>query len=274
MFPHLTVDGNLDFAHKRRFSDNGPNKQQVIDWLDIEGLLDRHPDRLSGGQKQRVAIARSLLTAPRCLLLDEPLAGVDSKARNPILRHLEALAKNLNIPMIYVSHNLDEITRLADHLIIMDRGRLVADGPLLDMLSRLDLEVTRQESAAVVLQTYIVGHDEHYSLTQLALDAEVSLVVGSLSGESGETVRVRIPSRDVSIALEMPSQSSILNILPGVIADIELIDGARAIVKTDVAGQSVLARITRKSLESLALEKGKSVYLQIKTVALLSETLN
>jgi molybdate transport system ATP-binding protein len=284
LFPHLSVDGNLNFAWKRRFSDNGPSKQQVIAWLDIEILLDRKPDQLSGGQKQRVAIARALLTAPRCLLLDEPLAGVDSKARNPILRHLETLAENLSIPMVYVSHNLDEITRLADHLIIMDQGRLVADGPLLDMLSRLDLDVTRQESAAVVLNTRIVDHDDRYSLTQLALslDSGVSsgsgpdaqLSVGQLSGEPGNTVRVRIPSRDVSIALERPSQSSILNILPGIISEIELIDGARAVVKTDVAGQAILARITRKSLEHLALEKGKPVYLQIKTVALLSETLD
>ncbi len=283
LFPHLSVEGNLDFAFKRRFSDNGPSKQQVIAWLDIEALLDREPDHLSGGQKQRVAIARALLTAPRCLLLDEPLAGVDSKARNPILRHLGTLAENLSIPMVYVSHNLDEITRLADHLIIMDQGRLVADGPLLDMLSRLDLDVTRQEGAAVVLNTRIVGHDDRYSLTQLALSldsgvssgsgSDAQLSVGQLSGEPGNTVRVRIPSRDVSIALERPSQSSILNILPGVISEIELIDGARAVVKTDVAGQAILARITRKSLEHLQLETGKQVYLQIKTVALLSETL-
>ncbi|MBQ0713164.1 MAG: molybdenum ABC transporter ATP-binding protein [Porticoccus sp.] len=284
LFPHLSVDGNLNFAWKRRFSDNGPSKQQVIAWLDIEILLDRKPDQLSGGQKQRVAIARALLTAPRCLLLDEPLAGVDSKARNPILRHLETLAENLSIPMVYVSHNLDEITRLADHLIIMDQGRLVAEGPLLDMLSRLDLDVTRQESAAVVLNTRIVDHDDRYSLTQLALsldsgvslgsESDAQLSVGQLSGEPGNTVRVRIPSRDVSIALERPSQSSILNILPGVISEIESIDGARVIIKTEVAGQAILARITRKSMEHLQLETGKQVYLQIKTVALLSETLN
>jgi len=284
LFPHLSVDGNLEFSYKRRFSDNGPSKQQVIDWLDIETLLDRKPDQLSGGQKQRVSIARALLTAPRCLLLDEPLAGVDSKARNLILQHMKTVADNLKIPMVYVSHNLDEITRLADYLMIMDQGRLVADGALLDMLSRLDLDLTRQENAAVVLNTKIVGHDDHYSLTQLSLGLDLNLgsvgscvdtqlSVGRLCGEAGDTVRVRIPCRDVSIALEKPSQSSILNILSGAITDIELVDGARAIVKTDVLGQSILARITRKSLEHLALEKGKSVYLQIKTVALLSETL-
>lgn len=277
LFPHLSVEGNLDFAFKRRFSDNGPDKQQVITWLDIETLLDRKPDQLSGGQKQRVAIARALLTAPRCLLLDEPLAGVDSKARSPILRHLETLADNLSIPMVYVSHNLDEITRLADYLMVMDQGQLVAEGPLLEMLSRLDLDLTRQENAAVVLNTKVYSHDDHYSLTHLVLGAELGgdtqLAVGQLSSKPGDTVRVRIPCRDVSITLEKPSQSSILNILPGVVSDIELVDGARAIVKTDVAGQSILARITRKSLEHLALEKGKPVYLQIKTVALLSETL-
>ncbi len=284
LFPHLSVDGNLDFAHNRRFSNNGPSKRQVIDWLGIDGLLDRKPDQLSGGQKQRVAIARSLLTAPRCLLLDEPLAGVDSKARNPILKHLEDLAKNLNIPMVYVSHNLDEITRLADHLVIMNEGRLVVGGPLLDMLSRLDLDVNRQENSAVVLNTTIVKHDNYYGLTQLSLgvdlnlgnaglSAKTQLSVGRLYGEYGDVVRVRIPCRDVSIALERPRHSSILNILFGVITDIELVDGSRAIVKTEVLGQSILARITRKSLEYLVLEKGKSVYLQIKTVALLSETL-
>jgi molybdate transport system ATP-binding protein len=284
LFPHLSVDGNLDFAHKRRFSDNGPSKQQVIAWLDISGLLSRKPDQLSGGQKQRVAIARALLTAPRCLLLDEPLAGVDSKARNAILKHLEGLTKNLNIPIVYVSHNLDEITRLADHLVVMDKGQLVADGPLLEMLSRLDLDLTRQENAAVVLNTKIVRHDDSYSLTELSLGldlnlgnaglhAKTQLSVGRLCGEYGDLVRVRIPCRDVSITLERPLQSSILNILPGVITDIELIDGARVIIKTEVLGQFILARITRKSLEHLALEKGKQVYLQIKTVALLSQTL-
>ena len=284
LFPHLSVEGNLDFSFKRRFSDDGPGKEQVITWLDIGKLLDRKPDQLSGGQKQRVAMARALLTAPRCLLLDEPLAGVDRQARNPILQHLKTLADNLNIPMVYVSHNLDEITRLADHLMIMDQGQLMADGPMLDMLSRLDLDVARQENAAVVLNTKIVTHDDHYSLTQLSLGldlnlgntefrADAQLTVGRIAGEFGNIVRVRIPCRDVSIALEKPSQSSILNILPGVITDIELVDGARAIVKTDVLGQSILARITRKSLEHLALQKGTSVYLQIKTVALLSETL-
>lgn len=284
LFPHLSVDGNLDFAHKRRFSDHGPSKQQVIAWLDISGLLSRKPDQLSGGQKQRVAIARALLTAPRCLLLDEPLAGVDSKARNTILKHLEGLTKNLNIPIVYVSHNLDEITRLADHLVVMDKGQLVADGPLLEMLSRLDLDLTRQENAAVVLNTKVIRHDDSYSLTELSLGldlnlgnaglhAKTQLSVGRLCGEYGDIVRVRIPCRDVSITLERPLQSSILNILPGVITDIELIDGARVIIKTEVLGQFILARITRKSLEHLALEKGKQVYLQIKTVALLSQTL-
>ena len=284
LFPHLSVEGNLDFAFKRRFSDNGPGKEQVIAWLDIKKLLGRKPNQLSGGQKQRVAIARALLTAPRCLLLDEPLAGVDSNARNPILQHLKTLADNLNIPMVYVSHNLDEITRLADHLMIMGQGQLVAEGPLLDMLSRLDLDMARQENAAVILNTKIVTHDDHYSLTQLSLGLDLNLgntelrtdtqlSVGRIPGEFGNIVRVRIPCRDVSIALERPNQSSILNVLPGVITDIELVDGARAIVKTDVLGQSILARITRKSLEHLALEKDKPVYLQIKTVALLSETL-
>lgn len=273
LFPHLSVEGNLDFAYKRRFSDEGPSKHEVVEWLDIEALLNRKPDQLSGGQKQRVAIARSLLTAPRCLLLDEPLAGVDSKARTPILFHLETVAANLDIPMIYVSHNLDEITRLANHLIIMDQGQLVADGPLLNMLSRLDLELAQQENAAVVLNTRIAGHDGDYSLTHLAWgDSDKgSLIIGQLPGAIGESVRVRIPCRDVSIALEEPNQSSILNVLPGVISDIELVDGARAIVKTEVAGQSILARITRMSLECLQLEKGKAVFLQIKTVALLSE---
>lgn len=271
LFPHLSVEGNLDFAFKRRFSDGGPSKQQVIEWLDIKELLGRKPDQLSGGQKQRVAIARALLTSPRCLLLDEPLAGVDSKARNPILRHLETLAGNLSIPMIYVSHNLDEITRLANHLIIMDQGQLVADGPLLDMLSRLDLELAQQENAAVVLNTKIAGHDEDYLLTHLAWGGGGSLIVSQLPGVIGDQVRVRIPCRDVSIVLDEPIQSSILNVLPGVISDIELVDGARAIVKTDVAGQPILARITRMSLEGLGLEKGKAVFLQIKTVALLSE---
>ena len=284
LFPHLSVEGNLDFAFKRRFSDNGPGKEQVIAWLDIDTLLGRKPDQLSGGQKQRVAIARALLTAPRCLLLDEPLAGVDSKARNSILQHLKTLAGNLNIPMVYVSHNLDEITRLADHLMIMDRGQLVADGPLLDILSRLDLDVARHENAAVVLNTKIVSHDDYYSLTQLSLGLDLNLSnaglsrdaqlsVGRISGEIGNIVRVRIPCRDVSIAIEKPSQSSILNILSGVTTDIELVDGARAIVKIEVLGQPILARITRKSLEHLALEKDKPVYVQIKTVALLSETI-
>ena len=274
LFPHLTVEGNLDFAFKRRFSDNGPNKEQVIDWLDLEDLMERKPDQLSGGQKQRVAIGRALLSSPRCLLLDEPLAGIDSKASKLILWHLETVAANLNIPVIYVSHNLDEITRLADYLIIMDQGKLVADGPLLNILSRLDLDLAQQENAAMVLKTRIAGHDEEYSLTHLTwgIDYGGSLIVGQLSGEVGDRVRVRIPCRDVSIALEEPNQSSILNVLPGVISDIELVDDARAIVKTNVAGQSILARITRMSLDFLKLEKGKSVYLQIKTVALLSDT--
>jgi molybdate transport system ATP-binding protein len=279
LFPHLSVIGNLNFAHKRRFSDNGPSLQQVVEWLDIAQLLKRMPSQLSGGQKQRVAIARALLTAPQCLLLDEPLAGVDSQSRHSILQHLESLADTLNIPMLYVSHNLDEITRLADHLIIMEEGRLVAAGPLLEIVSRLELGLARQEHAAVVLHANVVRHDDDYCLSQLSwgLPHQVEgisgplLTVGRLSANLGDNVRVRIPCRDVSISLEKPHQSSILNVLSGVIVGIELIDGARAMVKVDVHGQFILARITRKSLESLLLEKGQSVYLQIKTVALLSE---
>ena len=273
LFPHLTVTGNLQFAWQRRFNDNGPTIAQVTNWLELDHLLAHKPPQLSGGQKKRVSIGRALLSSPRCLLLDEPLAGLDQAASHRIIDYLKKLRNELAIPILFVSHQLDEITRIAEHLLILEKGKLVATGPLLEILARLDLTISQQQEAAVILQGTISQRDQQHGLSAFVIGANNQLWISDQEGEPGENIRVRIPARDVSIALQRPEQTSILNILPATITEVKCLNHARALIKARVidTDQVILARITQKSLDQLALTEGMKIYLQIKTVALLAD---
>ncbi|MFD2273466.1 molybdenum ABC transporter ATP-binding protein [Undibacterium arcticum] len=241
----------------------------VADLLGIAGLLERMPAILSGGERQRVAIARALLTAPRLLLMDEPLAGLDLKRKLEILPYLERLHDELSIPVIYVSHSPDEVARLADHLVLLDGGRVAASGPLSETLARADLPSAFTDDAGVVLETTLSGHEAD-NLSQLDF-AGGCIHVGRRPEAPGSRLRCRIHARDVSLALERPRASSILNILPATITAIATTDSpGHVLVQMRVGATPLLARITERSCRELGITPDQPVWAQIKAVALLA----
>jgi molybdate transport system ATP-binding protein len=269
LFPHLSVQGNLDFGMKRcGCRPASADFQHIIGLLGIGALLDRKPDRLSGGERQRVAIARALLTAPRLLLMDEPLAALDLARKNEILPYLERLHDELEIPVLYVSHAPDEVARLADHIVVMEGGRAVAQGPLTDTLARLDLPIRLGEDAGVVLDGTVVERDENWQLARIGF-AGGQVWVRDGGHALDHHVRIRILARDVSIALEPQHESSILNCLPAEV--VEIADDshpALALVKLKVGNSAIVARLTHRSACGLELRPGTPVFAQIKAVAL------
>ncbi len=272
LFPHLTVEGNLRYAYQRRFSPEGPSIQNVCEWLEIGKLMKQFPDQLSGGEQQRVAIARALLSSPQFILMDEPLASLDGPSKQRIIKHLQSLQENMATPILYVSHDFNEVSQLADQLLLIDQGRMIAQGPLLELSHRIDLPLSHEENAASIIDATIEQHDRSNHLTELLIDNHLSLWITAIEGREDERVRIRIPARDVSINLERAENSSILNILPATIAEIEQSDSsARVLIKLAVAHQFILVRLTHKSVTRLGLSVGQPVYAQIKTVALLSD---
>ena len=270
LFSHLSVRGNMAFGQRRsadatrRFELNA-----VADLLGIAALLDRRPDNHSGGERQRVAIARALLAAPRLLLMDEPLAALDLKRKLEILPYLERLHDELAIPVIYVSHAPDEVARLADHLVLLEDGKVVASGPLSETLARADLPPAFADDAGVVLATTLAAHEAD-NLSQLDF-AGGSLHVGRRPESPGSRLRCRIHARDVSIALERPRTSSIVNILPATVSAIAATDTpGHVLVQMRIGATPLLARITERSCRELGITPGLAVWAQIKGVALLA----
>ena len=267
LFPHLSVRGNLDYGWKRvPPAERTLNREDVIGWLGLDGLIDRAPHQLSGGQRQRVAIGRALLSCPRLLLMDEPMAALDANARAEILPYLERMHRELQLPVLYVSHALDEVARLADHLLLIEAGRIAYHGSLAEGMTRLDLPLAYRDIAATVFDAVVVGQDAELQITRVACGAMELELVG-LHGSPGAPLRVRVAARDVSLTLAMPQRTSILNLLPARV--LELADGApgQVLVKLSLGDTSLLARITRKSARLLALEKGTQVIAQVKSVA-------
>lgn len=271
LFPHLDVNGNLEYAIHRRPGGLDPGK--VIQWLDLKDLLPRLPAALSAGQKQRVALARALLGAPRLLLLDEPLANLDHLASRELIACLQRLGQELDLPMLYVSHDMEEVSQLADHLLLLDQGRAVAQGPLMDLCSKLDNRLSQEEQAAAINKATIVSHDTNFGLTELDLEGQ-PLFVSQLQQEPGQQRRLRIPARHVSICRQRPTDSSILNILPVTVCEIEQGPAAVVMLRLAIGSQFLLARITRKSLQMLDLKVGDEVYAQVKSAALLVESMD
>ncbi|MEP1470001.1 MAG: molybdenum ABC transporter ATP-binding protein [Halieaceae bacterium] len=269
LFPHLDVRGNLRFASQRAQNDALP-LDTVCQWLSLHDLLERPCDQLSAGQKQRVAIGRALLSGPDLLLLDEPLANLDGAARNKCLQGLRSAREALQLPMLYVSHDIHEVSQLADHILVLDQGKVREQGPLLELTSRLDNSLAHQEHAAAIASATIARHDDHYGLTELQLEQQ-SLWVNQLAGEIGDKRRIRIPARDVSVCREKPEATSILNILQVKLTEMEETSDARMLLRLTLDQQSMLARITRKSATELKLQPGDILYAQIKSAALLSD---
>jgi len=265
LFPHLTVRANLLYGWHRARDRVAPSGiESVIGLLALEGLLERRPRTLSGGEKSRVALGRALLMNPRALLLDEPLAALDAARKAEILPYLERLARETKIPMLYVSHSLDEVARLADRMVVIDKGRVLAEGSLFEVTQRLDLIAGRELLPGAVLEASIAGHDEAHGLTELAFAGE-RLVVPRIAKPVGETVRIRIDAPDIMLALSRPEGVSANNILPATIAAIQEA-GAYADVQLALRDARLTARITRRSLERLALRPGLAVFAVIKSV--------
>ncbi len=270
LFAHLSVKGNLEFGMKRIDAQLlRVAWDQAIELLGIEHLLQRMPDRLSGGERQRVGIARALLTSPNLLLMDEPLAALDQKRKQEILPYLERMHDELDIPLLYVSHAPDEVARLADYLVLLEEGQVVAQGGLHETLTRLDLPTALSEDAGVVVESVVVEHDPAYHLTRLTF-AGGEVLVAQRPEALGHRLRFRVHARDVSLTLERAEGTSISNLLPVRVEEIATADTpAHVLVRLSAQTTPLLARITRRSADQLGVAVGKQLWARIKTVALL-----
>ncbi|MGA7594211.1 MAG: molybdenum ABC transporter ATP-binding protein [Gallionella sp.] len=271
LFPHLSVRANLEYGLKRVApAECKVQLEQVTEWLGLERLIGRgDPAKLSGGERQRVAIGRALLTSPRLLLMDEPLSALDTGSKQDILPYLERLHRELNIPVLYVSHALDEVARLADHLVLLEQGRVIASGAMQETLARLDLPTAHLDDAGAVIEAAVAQQDETYHLTRVDFPGG-QLWVGKVEQPFGSRVRARVLARDVSIATQPPQGSSINNILNARIEEIRDEGPDRVIVRMKVGDSHVLlSRITRRSRDHLGLVAGMDVCAQVKSVALM-----
>ena len=269
LFPHLSVRQNLDYG-RRRLAAGVPrgDLEETAELLGIRPLLDRAPHSLSGGERQRAAIARALLCAPRLLLMDEPLAALDLKRKQEILPYLERLHQELAIPVIYVSHAPDEVARLADHLVLLNQGSVVASGPLTETLARLDLPPAFADDVGVVWHTRLAGHADD-GLSHLTVPGG-ELWVAARREPLGTPLRCRIHARDVSLALTRAADSSILNLLPATVEALAPADPpGHVLVRLALGPTPLLARITARSAHQLDLSPGMALWAQIKAVALL-----
>jgi len=269
LFEHLNVQGNLQYGFQRTPAcERKQSWDAALDMLGIGHLLKRWPHELSGGERQRVAIARALATSPRLLLLDEPLAALDAPRKAEILPYLERLQTGLRLPVIYVTHAIDEVARLADHMVLMDAGRATAFGRTAELLTRLDLPLAHGDTAGAVLHCKVVSHDERDHLT-LTHFAGGELTVPRQKADPGHSLRVRVAARDVSLTLQRQTGTSILNILACTVAAVSPDSQGQVMVALRAGDTSLLARITMRSSHALGLEPGKVVYAQIKGVAVL-----
>ncbi len=268
LFPHLSVRRNLGFG--RWFAPRdalAADFDHVVELLGLGHLLERGPGRLSGGEKQRVAIGRALLAAPRILLMDEPLAALDAARKAEILPYLERLRDEVRVPIIYVSHALPEVARLATTVVALADGRVRRVGPVADMLSDPDLfPLMDREETGALLTARLVGHDATDGLSELALDGG-RLIVGRVAAPPGARLRVRIRARDVMIATRRPEAISALNILEARFAGVVRDEGASLEVALQVGADRLLARITRRSFVGLALEPGLPCFALVKSVS-------
>ena len=270
LFPHLTVKGNLQFGLRRiEKSTASIDQQHILELLGIAHLLERIPEHLSGGERMRVAMARALVLNPEILLMDEPLASLDFKRKQEILPFIGQLQRELNIPVLYVTHSQQEVAQLADHLVILEEGRIEACGPVSEILSRMDVTIAQDREAAIVWQGKVIEHDSEYYLTRVAFAGGI-LNLPLLKAGIGTSLRVQIYARDVSIALEAPTATSILNVLPATISGIAEQSQGQCLLRLQIGQQALLAHISRKSALMLGLQTGMAIYAQIKGTSILN----
>ena len=273
LFPHLSVRANLEFGLKRIARQvRQVDLAHASELLGITHLLQRAPHNLSGGERQRVGIARALLTSPRLLLMDEPLAALDSQRKSEILPYLERLHAELDIPVLYVSHSQDEVARLADHIVLLSEGKVIASGPIGETLARLDLPLARGDDAGVVIEGQVGAYNLNYQLLTLQLPGSAQhLRVTHASMAIGRPLRVKVQARDISLSLTPAEHSSILNSLRvTVVSETAADNQAHVLIRLDADGTPLLARITRYSRDQLGLHPGQWLWAQIKSVAVLA----
>ncbi|MBC8257669.1 MAG: molybdenum ABC transporter ATP-binding protein [SAR324 cluster bacterium] len=270
LFQHLNVRRNLEYGVKRvPVSERKVSIQQAVELLGIEHLLERRVNQLSGGERQRVAIARALSVSPKILLLDEPLSALDLRRKQEIMPYLESLHDELDIPVLYVSHSLDEVAGLADHIILLEDGLTRGEGPLAEILTSLDHSLAHGKQASAMIRTCVSGYDEKFGLTSLDFPGGRFTVAGKTLSK-GQSVRLKIAARDVSITLEYQADTSILNIFPAVVDQVNDEGNSQVIVRLMLGKIPLLSSITRRSAVMLDLKPGKQVFAQIKSVALLN----
>ncbi|WP_231757310.1 molybdenum ABC transporter ATP-binding protein [Microbulbifer elongatus] len=277
LFPHLTAAGNLAFARKRAAQKvTADEYDKIVALMGIAPLLEQRPHALSGGEQQRVAIARALLVKPELLLMDEPLAALDQMRKREILPYLEQLHRTLNIPILYVTHAVEEIARLADHVLLMENGRIHRAGPATELLSRTDFPVQLGDDLGILLEAVVTARDPEWNLMQVQFGGDTDTLWLRDSGEAcGDRIRVRILARDVSLTRSEDQDSSILNRLPMCVQEISAdADPAMVLVRLrpprsgTAKASGIIARITRRSMHLLDLRENTAVWAQIKSVAI------
>ena len=269
LFDHLDVKGNLNFVVKRAIGLKEDFIESIYNLLEIKTLLNRKTMQLSGGERQRVAIARALLTNPKILLLDEPLSALDSKRKNEILPYLDSIHNDLEIPILYVTHSQDEMSRLADHLLLIEDGNIIGSGPVNDMLTRFDMPLSHGGDAVSIIEAEVLKRDSEFNLMHLDFLGG-QFIVPDNSFPVQTKVRIRVVARDVSLTKSKQVDTSILNIFPAMVQEIVNEGEAQVMVRLQIKETILLACITRKSSYKLRLEKGSEVFVQVKSVAILS----
>lgn len=268
LFSHLTAIENIEYAMQRAHLAGPSQIAEAIEILDLAALLERYPSELSGGEQRRVAIARALASHPSLLLFDEPLSGLDQARRHEILPFLERLRSHLNIPMVYVSHDLDEVARIADTVALIDAGKIVGIGTLSQMLTTLEYPLAHREDAESVITAHLSKYDVENKVNHLQFSGGELRVVGPAL-PAAVPIRLRIAARDVSVTLGKQTDTSILNVLPAEILEIKEAQSAQNVIALKLGDAIILSRITRLSAQNLNLKVGRFVYVQVKSVAVL-----
>lgn len=271
LFPHLSVRNNLLYGMRRSKPQAAKGTlgfDDIVALLDVGHLLDRSPVALSGGERQRIAVGRALLSQPRLLLMDEPLSALDRQTKDELLPYFEMLHQELSIPILYVSHDIAEVVQLADRMIVLARGHKVAEGPLVEILERLDLHpATGRFEAGVVLTARITAQDSAFHLTRLDHHGQ-TFTIPAVDLPIGEEVRLRVRARDVALSTEKPVAMSIRNVFMGKILEVREEPGtAFAETLVDIGGGRLRARITRAAVADLSLGTGKPVYALVKSIS-------
>ncbi len=270
LFPHLSARRNIEYGLKRiPMSAQRISLDDAVTLLGLEKLMERRPAQLSGGERQRVAIARALAVSPKILLMDEPLAALDLQRKQEIMPYLESLQRELEIPILYVSHSPGEVARLADEMVLLDNGKVQAHGDITELFTRLDLPLAHSDKAAALIEATVAEHDDHYALTLLDFSSG-RFAVSRKNLPIGHRARLRVIARDVSLTLAHQQDTSILNIFPATVETLSTENESQIMVQLKVGEATLLSRVTRKSSTLLGLKPGKQVFAQVKSVALLS----